>query len=98
MQAERTTLAWLRTSLAFVVGLLLVVRFVAHRSALLAALGIAVALPTALLVAALAGRRYRLSLRSLHTHRTLPDGALPAGVTALAVVVGSCGVAYVLSE
>ncbi|QGK71232.1 DUF202 domain-containing protein [Allosaccharopolyspora coralli] len=96
LQVERTTLAWLRTSLAFVVGLLLIVRFVAHHSALLAAIGITVALPAALLVAALAARRFRHSLWSLPTHDTLPDGALPAGVAALGLVVGSCGVAYVL--
>ncbi|MBA8825111.1 putative membrane protein [Saccharopolyspora lacisalsi] len=96
LQNERTTLAWSRTALSFVVGGLVVVRFIAHSSTTLAIVFAAVTLPLAVVITWLAWRRYRRGQHRLHGRSPLPDGALPGAVAALAVLVGIIGIVYVL--
>ncbi|SHG44149.1 DUF202 domain-containing protein [Streptoalloteichus hindustanus] len=96
LQPERTTLAWVRTSLAFLVVVLVAVRFTAHRDVLAAVVAAIVAFPFVPALGLLVWERYRQGRRRLHAERPLPDGRLPAVVTALAVVVGLVGVGYVL--
>ncbi|GAA4885930.1 DUF202 domain-containing protein [Saccharopolyspora cebuensis] len=95
LQVERTTLAWLRTALAFTVGMLVFLRFIVHVSALAAALCAAATLPLAVGVAGFAWRRHLRVDRSVRADQPLPDGRLPAALTALACLVALCGLVYV---
>ena len=96
LQVERTTLAWLRTVLAFVVGLLMLLRLLGHES-VVAAVGCAViTLPLGLLAGWLVWRRYRSSDQRLRERGPLPGGGLPAAVTVLSVLAGCSGLFYVL--
>ena len=98
MQNERTALAWIRTSLAALGVALVLARTTATENAVLS-MTLAV---TSVLVAGWAVRRarhrYRQSARSLAEQRALPDGGLPAILTALSALVGVAGLAYVLSH
>ncbi|GGM33080.1 hypothetical protein GCM10012275_00650 [Longimycelium tulufanense] len=96
LQPERTALAWLRTSLTFLVLALVAVQLTAVRHVALAAVLTATALPLTATVGVLAWRRYRRGTARLRGNLPLPDGRLPAASTALAVTVGLLGVAYVL--
>ncbi|MCA1188472.1 DUF202 domain-containing protein [Saccharopolyspora sp. 7B] len=96
LQVERTTLAWLRTGLTFVVGLMVLLRLLAHRSAVAAAVCAAVALPLAAVIAVASWRRHRQAERNLRAEEPLPDGVLQAAFTALALLAGAIGAVYVL--
>ncbi|MCX2732209.1 DUF202 domain-containing protein [Saccharopolyspora sp. NFXS83] len=96
MQIERTTLAWLRTGLTFVVGLMVLLRLLVHRSAVAAAVCAAVAIPLAVAITMLSWSRHRQAERRLRAEAPLPDGALHASLTALAVLAGLIGTVYVL--
>ena len=96
LQVERTTLAWLRTGLTFVVGLMVLLRLVAHRSAIAAVACAAVALPLAAVIAIASWRRHRAAERNLRAEEPLPDGVLQAAFTALALLAGAIGLVYVL--
>lgn len=96
LQLERTTLAWLRTTLAFTAVLLVLLRLVLHVSTAAAVACAALTLPLAASVTGLAWRRHIRGWRSLRSSAPLPGGGLPAAVTALAVGVGCTGLLYVL--
>lgn len=96
LQIERTTLAWLRTGLTFVVGLMVLLRLLVHRSAVAAAVCAAVAIPLAVAITVLSWSRHRQAERRLRAEAPLPDGALHASLTALAVLAGLIGTVYVL--
>ncbi len=98
LQVERTSLAWWRTALAFVVGVLLLVRLVVRDSPVLAITCAGLLVPVAVSIGWLAWRRYRSGSRSMHQELPLPGGMLPAAVTALAVVAGTTGIVYVLAN
>ncbi|TDC96329.1 DUF202 domain-containing protein [Saccharopolyspora aridisoli] len=96
LQIERTTLAWLRTALAFTVSLLVLLRLISHHSAM-AAVGCALAtLPVSGVVAWLVWRRHQRSDRRLRAEAPLPGGALPAATAVLAMLAGATGAVYVL--
>ncbi|MEV0085200.1 DUF202 domain-containing protein [Saccharopolyspora sp. NPDC050642] len=96
LQVERTTLAWLRTALAFVVGMLVLLRLLAHESVIAAAVCAALTLPLGLAISWLVWHRHLRGERRLHAETPLPGGALPAAVAVLAVLAGSSGLIYVL--
>ncbi|MFR9729553.1 DUF202 domain-containing protein [Saccharopolyspora sp. MS10] len=96
LQIERTTLAWLRTGLTFVVGLMVLLRLLVHRSAVAAAVCAAVAIPLAVTITVLTWRRHRQAERCLRAEAPLPDGVLQAALTGLAVVAGGIAALYVL--
>lgn len=95
-QNERTSLAWTRTALALLVGVILVSRITVEDLGITAVVfGIAVA-PLAILVVLLAGRRYRAAHSALQTRRALPDGRLPALVTAVVLLLAILEMAYAI--
>jgi len=96
LQIERTTLAWLRTVLAFTASLLVLLRLIAHHSVTAAVICTLVTLPASGIVGWMVWRRHRFSERSLHASAPLPGGALPAATAALAVLAGATGMVYVL--
>ncbi|SDQ25859.1 Uncharacterized membrane protein YidH, DUF202 family [Actinopolyspora saharensis] len=96
LQTERTTLAWLRTALTFLVGALVLLKLVAHTRPRLAVGAACVLLPVAGLVSALAVHRHHAENRD-HEPRPLRDGTLPAGITLLATLVAGLGTLYVLT-
>ncbi|QIZ34482.1 DUF202 domain-containing protein [Saccharopolyspora sp. ASAGF58] len=96
LQIERTTLAWLRTVLTFVVGMLVLLRLIAHESTLAAAVCGALTLPLGAAISWLAWRRHLRTERGLHAETPLPGGALPAAAAALSVLAGCSGLIYVL--
>jgi uncharacterized membrane protein YidH (DUF202 family) len=98
LQLERTTLAWLRTTLAFIVGGIVVLRVIAHRNIVLASVGMALILPLAGFITWLSWRRHQRSEHRLRADAPLPDGVLPAAVATLGVLVGCVGVAFVLIQ
>lgn len=93
--AERTSLAWWRTALAFVTGTLVLVRLLAVDSPAAAVACTALLLPLAVGAGLLSWRRYGRGAPA----GTVPgtDARLPAAITALAVVAGTTGIVYVLS-
>lgn len=97
LQPERTTLAWLRTTLSFLVGGLVMIRFVAHHSLAGAVAAVAMMVPLAALLTGLAAHRHRHTQHNLRTDVPLPDGRAPAALTVLAVVVGCAGLFVVLA-
>ncbi|MGW1677684.1 DUF202 domain-containing protein [Saccharopolyspora sp. NPDC002376] len=96
LQIERTTLAWLRTTLAFIVGTLVLLRLLAHENVLTALIFTVLTLPLGLAITWLVWRRHLTSEQRLHARIPLPGGALPAAMTALAGLAGCSGLAYVL--
>ncbi|NYH77788.1 putative membrane protein [Actinopolyspora biskrensis] len=96
LQTERTTLAWLRTALTFLVGALVLLKLVAHTRPRLAVGAACVLLPVAGVVSGLAVLRHHSGNRE-HEPRPLVDGTLPAGITLLAVLVAALGALYVLA-
>lgn len=98
LQIERTTLAWSRTALAFVVGAAVLIRLLARTDIVFAAVCAALTLPLVVVITWLTWRRYRRDERSLHRGAPLSDGALPAAVTALTFFVGGIGLVYVLAN
>lgn len=96
-QNERTALAWTRTALALLVGVVLATRLAAEPLGPAAVVfGLLVA-PVALLILVLARRRYRLSHEALHAERVLPDGKLPALVALVALLLAVLEIAYALA-
>ena len=98
LQNERTALAWIRTSLAALGVALVLARTTATEHAILS-ITLAV---TSVLVAGWAvrraGQRYSKSARSLAQQQALPDGGLPAILTALSALIGVAGLAYIMSH
>ncbi|TDD66099.1 DUF202 domain-containing protein [Jiangella aurantiaca] len=96
-QNERTALAWTRTALALLVGVVLASRLAAEPLGPAAMVfGLAVA-PVALLILVLARRRYRRSNEALHADRALPDGKLPALVALVTLLLAALEIAYALA-
>ncbi|MBB5155237.1 YidH family protein [Saccharopolyspora phatthalungensis] len=96
LQVERTTLAWLRTTLAFVAGMLVLLRLIGHESTIAAAACGVLTLPLGITISWLVWRRHLRNERRLHAETPLPGGALPAAVAALSVLAGCSGLIYVL--
>ncbi|GAA0516403.1 hypothetical protein GCM10011581_46310 [Saccharopolyspora subtropica] len=97
LQLERTTLAWLRTTLAFVVGMIVLLRLLGHANAVAAVVCGVLTLPLAAVVVFwLVWRRHVLGDRCLRARQPLPGGALPAAVAALSVLVACSGLVYVM--
>ncbi|RIQ31045.1 DUF202 domain-containing protein [Jiangella rhizosphaerae] len=93
-QNERTALAWTRTALALLVGVVLATRLAAEPLGPAAVVfGLLVA-PVALAILLLARRRYRRSHEALHTDRSLPDGKLPALVALVTLLLAALEIAY----
>ncbi|MFC7341026.1 DUF202 domain-containing protein [Saccharopolyspora griseoalba] len=96
LQVERTTLAWLRTVLAFTASLLVLLRLIAHHSVVAAVACTLITLPASGIVGWMIWRRHRFSERRLHASAPLPGAALPAATAALAMLAGATGIVYVL--
>ncbi|GAB3906125.1 hypothetical protein GCM10029964_102410 [Kibdelosporangium lantanae] len=96
LQVERTALAWLRTCLALVAVALVAFRFAAHHSLPLALVLFAGVLAFGLFAGVLAWRRYRTSDEHLTEDKPLPGGGLAGLMTAMTVLTGTLGLAYVL--
>nr|WP_296780045.1 DUF202 domain-containing protein [Rhodococcus sp. (in: high G+C Gram-positive bacteria)] len=100
LQPERTALAWRRTVLALVTGVIVSVRLAAHSAGVAAYLLSFVAIAFGAATIALVHRRYSTSTRTLADHSSgiLPDGLLPAAVAATTFALGLCaGAALLLS-
>jgi putative membrane protein len=93
---ERTALAWLRTAMSVLVAALVLVRFAAQRNVVLAAASAALAIPLSATVAVFASRRFIRAERRFKDGGRVPDGVLPAALTALAALMGVVGIGYVL--
>lgn len=95
---ERTALAWRRTCLALLAGSLAGSRILSvawgPAGLLLAGVGVV----GALVLLALAHRRYRAQLRVVSAGGPLPDGTLPALVAGTAVVVGLVALAFTVTR
>ncbi|HYH23959.1 MAG TPA: DUF202 domain-containing protein [Blastococcus sp.] len=102
LQAERTELAWRRTALAMAVAAVGAGRLAAPAIGTAAIALAGLGLVQAVVVSVLAGRRYRLTHRSLLAHADLtgvPDGGLPMASLALSgLVVGVLAGVIVLSS
>lgn len=96
LQNERTALAWLRTSLAFAIGSVLLTRLIAHEHTGAAVAHLALTLPLALAVVWLSWHRYLRSDRKLRTRAPLPGGVLVLGTSSLAALLGCAGIGYVV--
>ncbi|MBB5786585.1 YidH family protein [Jiangella mangrovi] len=96
-QNERTALAWIRTSLALLVGVVLASRLAAEPLGPAAVVFGLVVAPVALLVLVLARRRYRRSHEALHADRALPDGKLPGLVALVTLLLGVLEIAYAIA-
>ncbi|WP_406688855.1 DUF202 domain-containing protein [Saccharopolyspora sp. ID03-671] len=96
LQIERTTLAWLRTVLAFMASLLVLLKLISHHSTVAAVVCALVTLPFSGVVAWLLWWRHRRSERRLRARTPLPGGVLPAATAALAMLAGATGAVYVL--
>lgn len=94
---ERTTLAWLRTTLSFVVSAMVLVRLFSHSSALLASTCAACTLPLAAATTWYTLRRHQHDDQKFPMDRPLPDGTLPVAITALAMLLGTMGIVYVIA-
>lgn len=96
-QNERTALAWTRTALALLVGVVLATRLAAEPLGVVAVVFGVVVAPIPVAILALARRRYRRSHEALHAERALPDGKLPALVAVVALLLALLEVAYALA-
>ena len=107
LAVERTTLAWLRTTLSFAVSTLVLLRLLSHRSLTLTAACAACTLPLAAAVTWYVLRRHQhdeqlpdKQPRDGNTARAenpLPDGKLPIAITGLSMLLGTAGCLYVLA-
>ncbi|GAA2790175.1 DUF202 domain-containing protein [Saccharopolyspora taberi] len=97
LQVERTTLAWLRTTLAFVVGLIVLIRLILHHSVLAGIACAVLTLPLAVVIAWFTWRRHQRTERCLRAEHPLPAAVLPAAVALLAILGGCTGIVYVLT-
>lgn len=98
VQIERTSLAWLRTILAFVVAAMVLIRLMAGRLSGLVVVSCGVIVMVAVLFGVLSWRRYLTSHRRLHLHSPLPDGMLPLAAASAALTVESTALTYILAE
>lgn len=97
LQVERTMLAWLRTTLTFMVGSAVMTRLLAFQNMPLAIANATLTLPLGVAVTWLAWRRYVRSKKSFDERTPLPDAVLPCLITILAMSVGCFGLLYVLT-
>lgn len=98
LQVERTALAWMRTCLSLILVALVAFRFAAYQSLPLA-IGLAgIIAPLGFATMWLAWQRYRTSARRLAAGEWLPGGLLALMMTAVTVLTGVLGAAYVLLE
>jgi uncharacterized membrane protein YidH (DUF202 family) len=101
LQAERTALAWRRTALAIAVGAVGAVRLTAPVLGVAGILLAAVGLVQAVLVAGVAGRRYRIAHQSLKTRGDLTAvraaGAPIAALACSTLAVGTLALAFVVA-
>lgn len=95
---ERTALAWTRTALALAAAALVAVRITIDRLGALAVALAVLAVVLAIVVLVAAARRYRTAQTGLAAGDPLPDGRLPAVVSALVVVLAVTELAFVLSD
>jgi uncharacterized membrane protein YidH (DUF202 family) len=98
LQVERTALAWIRTCLSLILVALVAFRFAAHQSLSLAVGLAGIIAPLGFAAMWLAWRRYRTSARRMAAGERLPGGLLALMMTAVTVLTGALGVAYVLLE
>ncbi|MHA6801034.1 DUF202 domain-containing protein [Bounagaea algeriensis] len=96
LQTERTALAWLRTTLAFTVGTLVLLRLIAWHNAAAAAVCAVVLVPLAVGSTWLTWRRNLQEERRLHAGRPLPGAALHAAVSAAVVLAGAAALLYIV--
>lgn len=96
-QNERTALAWTRTALALLVGVVLASRLAAESLGPAAVVFGLVVAPASLLVLVLARRRYRRSHEALHGARALPDGKLPGLVALVTLLLAALEIAYAMA-
>lgn len=97
-QNERTALAWTRTSLALLVGVILATRLAAEPLGVAAVVFGALMAPLAVLVLVMARRRYQHAHHALHTDDALPDGRLPALVALVAALLAVLEIAYAVID
>lgn len=96
VQNERTALAWTRTGLSLLGGSLLVARLSVTQLGAAAVLVVVCCVPLSCWILATSHRRYRAAAEALHAQTRLPDGALPAAVSALTVILGGSALVHVL--
>ncbi len=96
LQTERTALAWLRTTLAFTVGALVLLRLIAWHSVAAAAVCAVVLVPLTVGSTWLTWRRNLQEERRLHAGRPLPGAALHAAVTTAAALTGAAALLYIV--
>ena len=97
LQVERTTLAWLRTALAFVIGLLVLIRLILHHSVVAGVVCAVLTLPLGVAIAWFTWQRHHRTEHSLRSERPLPDAVLPGAVSLPAILGGCTGIVYVLT-
>jgi uncharacterized membrane protein YidH (DUF202 family) len=98
LAGERTAFAWLRTGLSLLAAALVLARLAA---VLRTTLGLVTSIAAALLavgVVLLARPRYERAAAAVRRRRPLPDGRLPAAVSALTVLLGVAALVIVLSR
>lgn len=96
-QNERTALAWTRTALAMLVGVVLAARVAAEPLGVAAVVFGVVVAPIAVAVLVLARRRYHRSHEALHMAGALPDGRLPALVAVVTLLLALLEIAYAVA-
>lgn len=96
-QNERTALAWTRTALALLVGVVLATRLAAEPLGTAAVVFGLVVAPVAAAILLLARRRYQRSNEALHAERVLPDGRLPGLVALVTLLLAVLEIAYALA-
>lgn len=97
-QNERTAMAWTRTTLALLVGVVLAARLAAEPLGIVAVVFGVVVASLALAMLVLARRRYRRAHDALHAEDALPDGKLPAMVTVIAVLLALLEITYTVID
>jgi len=96
-QNERTALAWTRTALALLVGVVLAARLAADPLGVVALAFAIVVAPLALVILLMARRRYLRAHVALHQERDLPDGRLPALVALVTCLLAVLELAYAIN-
>lgn len=100
VQNERTALAWRRTSLSVLAAVLVAARVTASGGPPAALVAFVVALPAAAWLLAGADRRYGAAAAALRSAgaRALPDGRLPAVLTAVVTALGTGELLHLLGQ
>ncbi|GAA2357951.1 hypothetical protein GCM10009854_40390 [Saccharopolyspora halophila] len=94
LQLERTSLAWLRTALAFLAGIGIGMRILANQGSWISVLVAVGFLPLAAFLTWRAWRRHQRSEHDLRSENPLPDGILPAGFAVFACAAGCAALGY----